>query len=297
MGDQDLIERFLSGDVRALSKLISVVEDGDDSPLHEISEITGDKNDMGGRSLTIGITGSPGSGKSTLIGQIAEICDMRVGIIAIDPSSPSSGGALLGDRLRMFSSNAYIRSVSSRGGGSISKRTYEIARLLELFGMELILIETVGSGQGEVGIAEIADFVLLVITPESGDEIQYLKSGIMELADVIALNKCDLDGWEKTYTYLKSWFPDTGIIKTKGVLSDGIYELLSSINEKAAELRKSGDLDKRRRKRTKSWISERIRRELIDGLMYEKREEIEELAEKVASGELSSRIAIEVVRR
>ena len=291
MGNDELIERFLEGDIRALSKLISIVEDGDDAPLHEISERAGENV----KGLIIGVTGSPGSGKSTLIGRLIERSDEKVGVIAIDPSSPSSGGALLGDRLRMGSGNAYIRSVSSRGRGSISARTFEIARLLELFGMDLILIETVGAGQGEVDIAEVVDLVLLVLTPESGDEIQYLKSGIIELADGIALNKCDLDGWEKTYTYLKSWYPELKIIKTKALEDEGADELLSSLREIADELGRKGELQKRREERVKKWICERMKKELIAKLLGEKKKEIEELAEKVARGDLSSKEAIQKV--
>ncbi len=292
---EELIERFLEGDIRALSRLISIVEDGDDAPLHEISERVKEKDERA-KCLTVGITGSTGSGKSTLIGQLIERSAGRVGVIAIDPSSPSSGGALLGDRIRMGPSRAYIRSVSSRGGGSISKRTYEIARLLELFGMDLILIETVGAGQGEVAIAELVDLVLLVLTPESGDEIQYLKSGIMELADGIALNKCDLDGWEKTYIYLRNWYPDLKIVKTKALEGEEMDELLRSLQELADELKKKGELQKRREKRVKKWIEERMKGELIARLLDERKDEIEELAEKVARGDLSSKKAIQMVR-
>jgi LAO/AO transport system kinase len=284
--DSQLIERFLEGDIRALSRLISIVEDGDDNPLHEISERADSKG------LIVGVTGSPGSGKSTLIGQLIEISDEKVGVIAIDPSSLSSGGAFLGDRLRMGSGRAYIRSVSSRGRSSISARTFEIARLLELFGMGLILIETVGAGQREVDIAEVADLVLLVLTPESGDEIQYLKSGIIELADGVALNKCDLDGWEKTYTYLSNWYPELKIVKTKALEGEGVDELLSSLRGIADELEKKGELQKRRERRVKNWITERMKEELIAKLLDEKGKEIEELAEKVARGDLSSKEAI-----
>lgn len=195
------IERFKTGDLRALAQLISAVENQEFSLLSFLSEIHENKSFQAKR---IGITGSPGAGKSTLLNSfIKELRreKKRVAVIAIDPVSPFSGGAVLGDRIRWsehFSDpDVYIRSLSTRGKlGGLSLATREVSLLLSAFGFEYIFIETVGVGQSEVDIRYLADVILLVIVPEWGDGIQMIKSGVTEIADIFAVNKADREGAE-----------------------------------------------------------------------------------------------------
>jgi LAO/AO transport system kinase len=195
-------ERLLEGDKRACARLISMLENNDKEAIDLIKKLY----HKSGGAYVVGITGSPGAGKSTLTDRLAKELrkqGKKVGIIAIDPTSPFSGGAILGDRIRMgdlaLDKGVFIRSMGTRGSlGGMSKSTWGAVKVLDICGYDYIFIETVGVGQSEIDIVKTADTVLMVMVPNMGDDIQAIKAGIMEIADIFAINKSDLDGADKT---------------------------------------------------------------------------------------------------
>mgnify|MGYP000055993202 CR=1 FL=1 len=202
----DLVEELLAGKHRALARVISKIEDRSPGYREIVSELhrhTGDAD-------VIGVTGSPGAGKSTLVDKVAATYRDRgetVGVIAIDPSSPFTGGAVLGDRIRMASNagdmDVFFRSMSARGSlGGLSTATTDAVTALDAFGKDKVIIETVGAGQNEIDIVRTADTVAVLVPPDSGDDVQMLKAGILEIADVFAVNKADLDGADRTVQQL-----------------------------------------------------------------------------------------------
>lgn len=200
----DLAKRIEKGDRRALAKAITVVECGGESAKSLVKLLY----KRSGSAHLIGVTGSPGVGKSTLVDALVEQirkADLKVAVLAIDPSSPFTGGAILGDRIRMqehtLDKNVYIRSMANRGhAGGVAMATYDAVRMLEAFGFDVVIIETVGVGQSELAIAQTADTTVLVLMPGSGDDIQAIKSGIMEIGDIFVVNKGDLPGANKSAT-------------------------------------------------------------------------------------------------
>jgi LAO/AO transport system kinase len=203
-----LIDRALMGDRRALSRLISRVENGGPDSWSALSRLY----PRTGQARLIGVTGAPGTGKSTLVGEIAKYTrkhtpDRTVGIVAVDPTSPFSGGAVLGDRIRMRDlagdEGVFIRSMATRGSlGGLARATTDVVKVLDAVGYDLILIETVGAGQSEIDIARTADTVIVVEAPGLGDEVQAIKAGILEIADVLVVNKADRDGVQSTINAL-----------------------------------------------------------------------------------------------
>lgn len=246
---EKLIPKFKSEDKSALAKMISLVEENPTDSWHIISKLQSEippKN-----SHVIGITGSPGVGKSTFISQLIEHYTRKkekIGIILIDPSSPFTGGAFLGDRVRMFSSinssNVYIRSLASRGAvGGVCNAIYDITDIMKSFGFDKIIIETVGAGQSEIDIFYACDTTILLLSPDSGDEIQIYKAGIMEIADFYVVNKIDLANSKRFLMYLESYFDtkNEGKKKIFGISSTerlGFEELFDNI-----ELNKKEKID------------------------------------------------------
>jgi LAO/AO transport system kinase len=295
----ELVERARDGDARAVARLISLVEDA--SPL--LREVMAGLAPYAGNAHVVGITGSPGVGKSTstnaLVGALRK-ADKRVGVLAVDPSSPFSGGALLGDRVRMqdhaLDRDVYIRSMASRGHlGGLSWTTPQALRVLDAAGCDVILVETVGVGQSEVEIAGLADTTLVLMAPGMGDGIQAAKAGILEIGDVYVINKADRDGADQVRRELRSmlalaerpegaWRPP--IVKTVASRGEGVDDVVEEIDRHHAWLTGSGQLAERRTRRARDEIEAiavtalRARWGDVHG-----RSELDDLAAAVAAGE------------
>ena len=262
-----MVEKARAGDARSVARLISLVEDA--SPL--LRDVMAGLAPYAGNAQVVGITGSPGVGKSTstsaLVGALRK-ADTRVGVLAVDPSSPFSGGALLGDRVRMqdhaLDRDVYIRSMASRGHlGGLSWTTPQALRVLDAAGCDVILVETVGVGQSEVEIAGLADTTMVLIAPGMGDGIQAAKAGILEIGDIYVINKADRDGADQVRRELRSMLalaerPEGAwkqpIIKTVASKGEGVEEVVEAIDQHRAWLEASGELDKRRLRRARDEI-------------------------------------------
>jgi LAO/AO transport system kinase len=296
---QDLVSRARDGDPRAVARLISLVED--ESPL--LREVTAALAPHTGHAKIVGITGSPGVGKSTSTSALVAVlrkAGQRVGVLAVDPSSPFSGGALLGDRVRMqdhaLDREVYIRSMASRGHlGGLAWSTPQAIRVLDAAGCDIVLIETVGVGQSEVEIAGLADTTLVLLAPGMGDGIQAAKAGILEIGDVYVINKADRDGADTLRRELRSmlalaergegdWRPP--ILKTVASKNDGLDDVVTEIDRHHAWLESSGELVVRRTRRARDEIEAiavtalRSRWGDVHG-----RSELDDLAVRVATGE------------
>jgi LAO/AO transport system kinase len=263
----DLVERARNGEARAVARLISLVEDA--SPL--LREVMAGLAPYTGNAQIVGITGSPGVGKSTSTNAlVTELRKQgkRVGVLAVDPSSPFSGGALLGDRVRMqdhaTDSGVFIRSMASRGHlGGLAWATPQALRVLDAAGCDVLLVETVGVGQAEVEIASLADTTIVLLAPGMGDAIQAAKAGILEVADVYVVNKADRDGADNTVRDLRNmisqgdgphggWRPP--IVKTIAAKGEGVDELMQRLDEHWEWLSSSGELATRRTARAAAEI-------------------------------------------
>ncbi len=272
----DLTTKVLQGDTRAAAKLITMVENN----FRDAQKILKNLYQYCGNAIVIGITGPPGSGKSTITGRLtqhARKAGKKVGIIAIDPSSPFSGGAILGDRIRMqelaTDKDVFIRSIGTRGHlGGLSASTQAIIKIMDAMNKDIIFVETVGVGQSEIEIIKVSDIILLVAIPGMGDDIQIIKAGIMEIGDIIVANKADREGIDKLISEIEMMIHlnDNGtrspsIIKTVGIENIGIDELWREIERLIVCLQDNGQIYQRRKSR--------IRKEIYD-LFHENLQEM-----------------------
>ncbi|OLV18843.1 methylmalonyl Co-A mutase-associated GTPase MeaB [Deinococcus marmoris] len=294
-----LAARYQSGDLRALARAVTLAEAG----LPAARPLLKSARAGGIRSVVVGITGSPGSGKSTLTDALISVLraqGKRVAVLAVDPSSPYSGGAILGDRIRMLrhhaDSGVFVRSLASRGAlGGLSARTMAVLALLEGGGFDWIILETVGVGQSEVDVAAACDHTLLVVTPAGGDGVQAFKAGIMEIADVIAVNKSDLPGSSRTVRELTSaqalgWHDEhtwlAPVRKTIASAGEGIESVVEAVLKHRAHLGDAG-LQERRRLRAEFEVRSLVQ----ERLLRRARNAGGDLYARVARGELDAEAA------
>ena len=252
-----LAERVLQGDRRAVARAITLVESRDP----EARPLMAALYPRTGRAHVLGVTGPPGSGKSTLVDRLIEAHrreGRKVGVVAVDPSSPYTGGALLGDRVRMdkrqTDPEVFIRSMATRGHlGGLSRASADAARILDAAGKDVVILETVGVGQSEVDVVRVADTVLVVAVPGLGDDIQNIKAGLMEIGDVFVVNKADREGAEKTVAELTAWLEHgpsgwtPPIVQTVAATGKGTDELVAAVASHRAHVEEHGTLHARRR--------------------------------------------------
>ncbi|WP_456367597.1 methylmalonyl Co-A mutase-associated GTPase MeaB [Thermococcus sp.] len=313
---EGLIELALKGDKKAIARLITLVENDEDQAREIVRRIY----PFTGKAYVVGITGPPGSGKSTLLDKLIKLArdeGYKVGVIAIDPTSPFTGGALLGDRLRMqrhsTDPGVFIRSMATRGSlGGLAKATNDAIKVLDASGYDLIFVETVGVGQIEVDIIKTADTVVLVTVPGLGDEVQAIKAGLMEVADIFAINKADREGVEMVYLELKmaleferdkwkqlGWEPP--IVETMGFTLKGVRPLWDAIKKHKEYMESSGRLRERRafraREEVKTIIASSIARKVEERLAEgEAKELIEEVVERKLDPYSASQIVMEKLK-
>jgi len=307
----ELIERMLKGDKRATARLITLVENDEEKAREIVKKIYSNT----GRAYIIGITGPPGSGKSTLVDKLIKKARDEgniVGVIAIDPTSPFTGGALLGDRIRMqrhsTDPGVFIRSMATRGSlGGLAKATNDAIKILDAYGCDIIFVETVGVGQIEVDIVKTADTVVLVTVPGLGDDIQAIKAGLMEIADIFVVNKADKEGAEAAMFELElmldlekdkwqksGWRPP--VVSTIAFTNKGVDELWGAINEHREFLLNSGKIEEKRkfrvREEIKAIVSSKIARKIGEKMGED---DIAVLIEMIAKREIDPYSAADLV--
>jgi LAO/AO transport system kinase len=294
----NIVQRILKGEKRSIARLITLIEEQST----EATDILKQIYRFTGNAVTIGITGPPGAGKSSIVNQLAKKFrdkNKKVGIIAIDPTSPFTGGAILGDRIRMqdltLDEDIYIRSMGSRGAlGGLSRASYDAVKVLDAAGMDYIIIETVGVGQSEVDIIKLADIVALVLIPGMGDEVQAIKAGVMEIGDIFVVNKSDRDGSDRLVTEIemnlelnpnKNVFKPP-IIKTVAVTGEGIGELDETINQVYKQLMDNGMLFNKRKERIEQELHELIREIHLKKIITAFSAKIETFTDKILKKEI-----------
>jgi LAO/AO transport system kinase len=298
--NMELVDRMLSGSQQSLSRLITLVEN--DSEV--VPEIMSDIFPHVGQAYILGITGPPGGGKSTLVDRLTAVArskGLSVGIVAVDPTSPFSGGALLGDRIRMqhhyLDSEVFIRSMATRGShGGLPRAARGVIKLLDAFGKDIIMVETVGVGQTELDVMETADAVIVVLSPEAGDTIQTMKAGLMEIADIFVVNKADREGANqllialRASLHLSSTEPgwQVPVLATQAVSNVGIDELYREVERYRGFLETNGRLSQRRRKQRKEEFLQIIKLRVTQWLLMltEKEAAVSAYMKRVENGEL-----------
>lgn len=306
MSNPSLVDRVAAGETNAVARAISKVEDG----AADVAELMKQLFPRTGRALIVGITGAPGAGKSTLVDKLAAFYRKqgdRVGIIAVDPTSPFTGGAILGDRIRMqtltLDKGVFIRSMATRGNlGGLARATVEAVAILDAAGFEKIIVETVGVGQDEIEIAKAADVCVVVLVPGMGDDVQTMKAGIMEIGDVLVINKADYEGVLRTEKELEAlltfatrtdeWQPL--IVKTVAIENKGIEDLAAAI-DRCREFAKTSSSNLRRQAIARWRILELLRERLVSEALKadSASERLDSLAAEVASKQRDPYSAVE----
>lgn len=294
-----VLDRFLQGDRRSLAKVITHIENRRDRYRDVLSRLY----TRAGKSYRIGFTGPPGGGKSSIVDLIADHFlkhDKKIGIIAVDPSSPFSGGALLGDRIRMAKlsnqENVYIRSMATRGsGGGLASASKDVCVVLDAFGFDLVFVETVGVGQVELDIMDAVDTVVVVLVPESGDTIQAMKAGLMEIADIFCLNKSDREGADRMAAELNMMLDvkrhgsdwEYPVIQTSALKGFGIDELQEQLQAHHKYLKDTSRFEKRRRRQVKVEIYQHLQDRLHEEVNTRLGGELtlDEIVDEIAAGE------------
>ena len=294
-----ILDKFNSGDPVALARIISHIENR--GP--ETEKILAEIYPKTGQAHTVGITGPPGAGKSTIVDKLCALYLERgqtVGIIAVDPSSPFTGGALLGDRIRMqdlaVNPNVFIRSMATRGStGGLALATTEVIRALDAFGKDIILVETVGVGQVELDVAEACDTTVVVLVPESGDSIQAMKAGLMEIADIFVVNKSDREGAQRLVSELNMMVDvkrdksgrDLPVVSTQATNNGGVTELLTKIDSEYERLKVGDNFKKHRKKMIRydiiKTIEHRFKSRLLDEILPT--EKLDQFVDKIYAGQ------------
>jgi LAO/AO transport system kinase len=309
MSADGLAEQLLAGDRRALARVISRIEDESD----EVPDVISELYPHTGEAVTIGFTGPPGVGKSSVIAKLIELYreeDKKVGVVSVDPSSPFSHGAILGDRIRLadhfLDKDVFIRSMGTRGHlGGLAGGSQLAGLAMQAYGMDVVLYETVGVGQGEVEVASAADTVVLCLQPGAGDSVQALKAGVMEIADIFCMNKADHPQAKEAAAEVRSMLeigheldpdaPMPPIVMTRGDNGEGVEELKEKIEEHREFLQESGRMEERRLASVKDFVLSWATNKMEKALQERLKGEDDELMEKVRRREVDPISAAETL--